>query len=123
MPTPVMVPEADGEARRRRAGGSGGDERKNRWFVLEKGEKRGKVERKGSEIAIACYNIRDGRNGGLLSAARALDHANVDVAFLQEVKLKDPKFASKTGYGYSIVSMAAGTTMCGGGGVIAGAKD
>ena len=79
-----------------------------------KGEKKGKAERKGSEIALASYNIRDGRNAGLLSAARALDHANVDVAFLQEVKMKNPKFASRTGYGYTIVTTAAGTMRCGG---------
>ena len=47
--------------------------------MLEKGEKRGKEERTGSEIAAACCNIRDGQNRGLLSASRALDHANVDV--------------------------------------------
>ena len=62
-----------------------------------KDEKRGKDGRKGSEIALACYNIQDGRNAGLLLAARALDHANVDVAFLQEVKMRNPKFASRTG--------------------------
>ena len=116
MPTPVEVPEAEGETRRRRVRGPGGkkEERRTTWFVEGRGEKKGKAERKGSEIALACYNIRDGRNTGLLSAARALDHANVDVAFLQEVKMMNPKFASRSGYGYTIVTTGAGTARCGG---------
>ena len=65
-------------------------------------------------VAIATHNIRDGRNGGLLSVARAFDHANVDVAVVQEVKLKNPKFAPRTGFGYQIHTTAAGTGNCGG---------
>ena len=66
------------------------------------------------KIAVATYNIRDGRNGGLLSVARAFDHTNVDVAVVQEVKLKNPKFAPRTGFGYQIHTTAAGSGSCGG---------
>ena len=50
---------------------------------------------RNGHFAVAAYNIRDGRAAGLLSAARAFDHANVDLAVVQEVKLKDPKFAPR----------------------------
>ena len=43
----------------------------------------GKEQSHKERIAVATYNIRDGRNGGLLSVARALDHANVNVAVVQ----------------------------------------
>ena len=81
-------------ARRRRVRGSR-REVERKWLRGEEGKAKGekggkgkKAQRKKSEVAVACYNIRDGRNLGLLSAARALDHANVDVAVLQEVKLR-----------------------------------
>ena len=57
------------------------------------------------------YNIQDGRNKGLLSAVRALDHtnANVDVVVVQEVKISDSKLAANKRSGYSILATAAGT--------------
>ena len=65
-------------------------------------------------MAVTPYNIRDDRAAGLLLAARAFDQANVKLAVIQEVKLKDPKFAPRTGFGYQIHTTAAGTDNCGG---------
>ena len=71
-----------GEARRRRACGS---------------------------FALATYNILDGRQEGLYSAARALEKANVDVAVVQETKILDSNFATKQWVGYEIKTAAAGS--------------
>ena len=111
-PALATEPGTIGEVRRRRARGSHG--RRREWFLRGKGERRGKLQKNEGNIAIASYNIRDGRNGGLLSVARALDHANVDVAVVQETKLKNPSFAPRTGFGYQIHTTAAGTGNCGG---------
>ena len=46
-------------------------------------------------------------------ADRALDHVNVDVTVVQEVKILEPKFILKKGFGYSILATAAGTDNCG----------
>ena len=54
----------------------------------------------------------------LLSTARALDHANANVAVTQEVKSKDPKFSPRTGFGYQIHTTAAGTANLGGGSLL-----
>ena len=43
---------------------------------------------------------------------RALNHVNVNVPVVQEVKLTDPKFALQTGFGYEIQVMAAGSGNC-----------
>ena len=44
--------------------------------------------------------------------AHALDHANVNVTVVQEVKLKDPTFAPRTGFRYTIHTMAKGPRNC-----------
>ena len=44
-----------------------------------------KVQKNEGNIAITSYNIRYGRNIGLLSVTCALSHANVAVAVMQEV--------------------------------------
>ena len=71
-------------------------------------------KRRGKWISIASYNIRDGRNGGLQSAARALGRTMVDIAVLQEVKITDTRFATRKWAGYEILTAAAGTANCGG---------
>ena len=38
-------------------------------------------------IALASFNIRSGRNGGLESALRAMDNLGADLGFLLETKL------------------------------------
>ena len=82
-------------ARGRETGGNGGTKnrggrrREGRWEPRE-GERRATAppeeKEKGTEtISIATWNIRDGRNGGLYSAARALDEfSNIDIAVVQE---------------------------------------
>ena len=93
MPTAVIVrderPGAEGGkgARRRRACGS---------------------------FSLATYNIREGWNEGLYSAARALEKANVDIAFVQETKILSADFATKRWAGYDIRAAAAGSPSCGG---------
>ena len=85
-----------GEARRRRANGS---------------------------FAVTTYNILDGRQEGLYSAARALKAANVDIAVVQETKFLDTDFATKWWAGYEIKTAAAGTTSCGGVALLAQKND
>ena len=48
----------------------------------------GKRPARNGRVAVATYNIWDGRGGDLSSMARVLDHANVNFAVIQEVKLK-----------------------------------
>ena len=64
------------------------------------GERGGELQKNEGNIAIASSNMQDDRSGRLLLVAHALNHVNVDVAVVQEVKLKDPKFAPWTGFEY-----------------------
>ena len=97
---PILAPApgTKGEARGWRVSGSGRYPRRRtkEWLKLRKGGRGGEQPARSGRIAVATYNIWDGRAAGLLSAARAFDHANVDLAIIQEVKLKDPKFAPRT---------------------------
>ena len=64
-------------------------------------------------FSIATWNIRNGRNGGLESACRALDSLGVDLALLQETKLTGgihTRFSS----GYTIVASDAPSAHQGG---------
>ena len=56
----------------------------------------------------------DGRNGGLESAARALDRVGVHIAILQEIKFADAKYAGRNWAGYKIRTAAATSAHCGG---------
>ena len=54
----------------------------------------GSPRRTGAEdiaktIRLATYNIRNGRNGGLEAALRAMAQANVDLGVFQETKLTE----------------------------------
>jgi hypothetical protein len=40
-------------------------------------------------VALALFNIRSGRNGGLEGALRVMDQLGVDIGFLVETKLTD----------------------------------
>ena len=51
---------------------------------------------------MATYNIRDGCQGGLYSAAKALRKGRVDVAVVQETKITEAKFAARKFRGYDI---------------------
>ena len=74
----------------------------------------GRSKEKGKGISMASYNIRDGQNGGLNSEACTLGRLMVDIAVLQEVKITDPKYATKKWAGYRIRMAAAETANCGG---------
>ena len=71
---------------------------------------------------ITTYNIRDGRGEGesgeefigIVLATRALDMVGVDVAVLQETKITDPVFASRSFEGKSILGAAADSDRRGG---------
>lgn len=76
----------------------------------------GRRRRPSGFFNLATYNIRDGRQEGLYSAARALSAANVDVAVVQETKIMDPEFATRQWAGYDIKVAASGSVTCGGGG-------
>ena len=80
----------------------------------EEGGAGGKRPARCGHVAVATYNIRDARDGRLLLTTQALDHVTVTVAVVQEVKLKDPKFAPQTGFRYQIHATAAGIGGCGG---------
>ena len=102
-PAPTRGPAAEPRRRRGRETGEG-----------RKTKARGNGKERAPWIKMATYNIRDGRQEGLQSATRALGRTGADIAFLQEVKIKDPKFATKRFDGYEIRTAAAGTARCGG---------
>ena len=57
-------------------------------------------ERRGSgAISVATFNALDGRGGGLESAARALNLADVDIAVVQETKIINSQYATKGAVG------------------------
>ena len=66
-------------------------------------------------VTIATYNVRDGRAEwgdweefiGIVAATWAMDMVGVDVAVLQETKITDPVFASRSFEGYTILAAAA----------------
>ena len=62
---------------------------------------------------VATWTIRNGRNGGLESACRALDSLNVDIALLQETKLTRQIY-SRSSSGYSITASNAPSARKGG---------
>ena len=93
----------------------GGGPKSGSNFVRGRG---GERPARSGRVAVATCNIRDGRAAGLLSAARPFDDDNDDVAVVQEVKLKNPEFAPRTGFGYTIHTTAAGTDNCGGGSLL-----
>ena len=78
------------------------------------------MERPPSRATIL---IRDGQNKELLLVVRALNHANVEVAVVQEVKILDPKFVSNKGFGYFILATAAETDNCGDIALVVGEND
>ena len=65
-------------------------------------------------VRVATYNIRDGRQGGLYSAVRALRKSKVDVAVLQETKIAQAKFAPRRYKGFTIRVAPTSGQNCGG---------
>jgi len=64
-------------------------------------------------FSVATWNIRNGRNGGIESACRALGSLNVDIAVLQETKLTNGIY-TRNSSGYSIVASDAPSKQKGG---------
>ena len=65
--------------------GGGGGKKKNRWWVPLR-RNRGPTEEE-VPIKFGTYNIRNGRNGGLETALRGMEQANLDMGILQETKI------------------------------------
>jgi exonuclease III len=64
-------------------------------------------------MRIATYNIRNGQQGNLESALRALQFMYVDLAILQETKISDEKY-TKAYFGYEVLASKADTVFQGG---------
>jgi hypothetical protein len=64
-------------------------------------------------IWIATFNIRNGRQGNLESALRALMKMNVDIGLLEETKIKDEKYKKKS-FGYNVIATRAESVFEGG---------
>ena len=64
------------------------------------------AEEKDGRIKLCTYNMRDGRNGGLESALRAMAQANVDVGVLTEAKLP-PNIYARCSSGYNVIATAS----------------
>ena len=96
--------------------------------IVDDGAERARTEGEAGDkpasgtVTIATYNVRDGRGGGedgeeflgIVSAARAMEMIGVDVAVLQETKIVDPEFASRSFGDYSILAAAADSERRGG---------
>jgi hypothetical protein len=64
-------------------------------------------------IAVASYNIRNGRNGGLESPCRAMAAMDVDLGIFQETKITDGIY-TRLSSGYSVVASNAASVHQGG---------
>ena len=65
------------------------------------------------DITIATWNIRNGRNGGIESACRALDKSGINIAVFQETKLTNDVY-TRSSSGYRIVASNAPSAHQGG---------
>jgi hypothetical protein len=64
-------------------------------------------------IALALFNIRSGRNGGLEAALRAMDQLGVDIGFLVETKLTGGIYTRHSS-GYDVLALTATLPSSGG---------
>ncbi len=64
-------------------------------------------------IAIALFNIRSGRNGGLEAALRTIDQLGVDIGFLVETKLMGGIYTRHSS-GYDVLALTAMSSSSGG---------
>ena len=94
--------------------GPSAEPRRRRGRETGEGRNRTKEKKRAKWISMASYNIRDGRNGGLQLAARALDRSMGDITVVQEVKIKDAKYATRKWEGYELLTASVGTANCGG---------
>ena len=72
---------------------------------------------------MTTYNIQDGRQEGLCSAARILREANIDITVVQETKFLDSDFATKRWAGYAIKTAPVSSALCGGVALLAQKND
>ena len=101
MPTRVIVEDGAGGARTKGKAGS---------------------EPACNTVTITTYNVRDGRGKGddgeeyigVVLAARSMRMMGVDIAVLQETKIVDPAFVTRSFEGYSILAAAADSERRGG---------
>ena len=70
------------------------------------GSNRSGEEEERNTIKLGTYNIRDGRNGGLESALRAMAKGNVDLGVFQETKLP-PGIYTRHSSGYHVMATAS----------------
>ena len=71
-----------------------------------------RTEGSGS-VALASFNIRSGRNGGLEAALRAMDQLGVDIGFLMETKLTGGIYTRHSS-GYNVLALNATSSSSGG---------
>ncbi len=71
-----------------------------------------RTEGSGS-VALALFNIRSGRNGGLEAALRAMDQLGVDIGFLMETKLTGGIYTRHSS-GYDVLALNATSSSSGG---------
>ena len=64
-------------------------------------------------VALASFNIRSGRNGGLEAALRAMDQLEVDIGFLMETKLTGGIYTRHSS-GYDVLASNATSSSSGG---------
>jgi hypothetical protein len=64
-------------------------------------------------VALALFNIRSGRNGGLEEALRAMDQLGVDIRFLVEMKLTGGIYTRHSS-GYIVLALTAMSSSSGG---------
>ena len=64
-------------------------------------------------VALASFNIRSGRNGGLEAALRAMDQLGVDIGFLMETKLTGGIYTQHSS-GYDVLASNATSSSSGG---------
>ncbi len=66
-----------------------------------------------THITMATYNVVSARGPKLLTALRAMEDINTDIALLTETKLCDERYAKK-GHGYTVFATQAPSTQQGG---------
>lgn len=71
-----------------------------------------RTEGSGS-VALALFNIRSGRNGGLEAALRAMNQLGVDIGFLMETKLTGGIYTRHSS-GYDVLASTATSSSSGG---------
>jgi hypothetical protein len=64
-------------------------------------------------VALASFNIRSGRNGGLEAALRAMDQLGVDIGFLVETKLTGGIYTRHLS-GYDVLALTVMLSSSGG---------